>query len=62
MTVSIIMSNTPNSVGIAYSFVSWLNNFDELKPSIDLNVYGKGLYLVNVTKASTMQSLRVIVQ
>ena len=33
------MSNTPNSVGIAYSFVSWLNNFDELKPSIDLNVY-----------------------
>jgi len=30
--------------------------------SIDLNEFGKGLYLVNVTKATTMQSMRVVLQ
>lgn len=39
MTISVIMSNSPNNVGVAYSFVSWLNNNDISKPYIDLNIH-----------------------
>lgn len=39
MSISIIVSNSPNNVGIAYSFVSWLDNNDQLKPSIGLNIH-----------------------
>lgn len=33
------MSNSPNNVGVAYSFVSWLNNSDASKSYIDMNIH-----------------------
>ncbi|MGR6087970.1 MAG: T9SS type A sorting domain-containing protein [Arcticibacter sp.] len=38
------------------------SNLEWYELSIDLNQFGKGLYLVNVTKSTTMQSLRVVLQ
>ncbi|MFM7078321.1 MAG: T9SS type A sorting domain-containing protein, partial [Bacteroidota bacterium] len=35
---------------------------DKHELTIDLNTYGKGLYMVNVSKASTMKSVKVILQ
>jgi hypothetical protein len=35
---------------------------DKHELTIDLNDYGKGLYMVNVSKASTMKSVKVILQ
>lgn len=39
MTISVILSNSSNNVGVAYSFVSWLNNTDKPRPTIDLNIH-----------------------
>jgi predicted esterase len=39
MSVSIILSNSPNNVGVAYSFVSWLDNNDFSRPVIGLNIH-----------------------
>jgi hypothetical protein len=35
---------------------------DKHELTIDLNSYGKGLYMVNITKAATMKSVKVILQ
>lgn len=39
MSAAIIISNSPNNVGVAHSFVSWLDNNDVSRPYIDLNIY-----------------------
>jgi hypothetical protein len=39
MTISIITSNVGSQVGIAYSFVSWLDNEDNSNPTIGLNLH-----------------------
>lgn len=39
MSISIISSNIGGQVGVAYSYVNWLDNNDESQPSIDLHVH-----------------------